>query len=656
MRMKIIYYTLIVLMVMGINPSIGLSQQTIIDSLRLVMAKESNPEKKIALYNNIAHEVMEINLENAVACADTLEQMAITYKSQMAKANALYLRGHIQKGRGDFMGAIKLLKQDLAINKELNNLKEMAQDYNNIGASFAEFYQTDSTIIYYLKMAEICDKLGDFSGLASAYANIGNLYSDQKAYDKAFEFLEKTLKIRLEHGEEKKTMYTYNNLTTAYGMAGNIDKALEYANKGIAIAIKYKNLFVAGVIEGGMGHLLSKKGRNQEAIKHCERSIQYLEDAKRHTNLVFPYVNMATAYNALNQPQKALEYAQKGYAIMLETKQIDPLGEYYQNLSLAHEKMGNDKEALFWSKKNIVLNDSIFKAENVKNVAEIDTKYQTQKKEAQIAQQNLDISEQKAENFRQRTWLIALIISLLALAAFAYLYYDNYRSKQKAILDAAIIREHQLGLNAVIDAQEAERKRISKDLHDGIAQELVALKLGFNRLQNKIEKIAPDEAVNIELLTNQLNDSCNEVRNIAHVMMPPSLETSGLVSALEMLLRNSLQHSNVQSEFEHFDLPERMNDKTEVGLYRIAQELLNNILKHAQASKIILQLYKAGNQLIMRLEDNGKGFDYEAAKNKSSMGLLNIFSRVNNLGGTFFSEKGAAMGTVSTVRIPLQQV
>jgi two-component system, NarL family, sensor kinase len=653
MRMKIIYNCLIILLTILIHSTNALSQQTVIDSLRLAFEKESNPEKKIDTYYSIAYEVMEMNLEKAVPYADTLEQMAETDKSQMAKAHALYLRGHIQKGRGDFMGAIKLFKQDLAIHQQMNNLKEMAQDYNNIGASFSELFQTDSTIIYYLKMADIFEKLNDFSGKASAYANIGNLYADQKAFDKAFLFLEKALQIRLENGEEKKSMYTYNNLTTAYGMAGNIDKAMDYAQKGIAVALKYQNLFVAGVIEGGMGHLLNKKGRYQEAVSYCERSIKYLTDAKRKVNLVFPYVNMATAYNGLNKPQKALEYAQKGYAIMLETKQIDPLGEYYENISTAYEKMGNDKQALFWLKKNIALNDSIFKAENVKNVAEIDTKYQTQRKEAQIALQNLEISEQKAQNFRQRTWLIALIISLLALVAFAYLYYNRYRLKQKAILDAAVIREHELGLNAVIEAQEAERKRISKDLHDGIAQELVALKLGFNRLQNKIEKIAPDEALNIEQLTHQLNDSCTEVRNIAHLMMPPNLETSGLVSALEILLRNSLHHNHIETEFEHFDLPERLNDKTELGLYRIAQELLNNILKHAQASKVMLQLYKAGNQLIMRLEDNGKGFDYETTKNKSSMGLLNILSRVNNLGGTFFSEKGAAVGTVSTIRIPL---
>lgn len=629
------------------------SQQSVVDSLRLVLKNETNKEKQFDIYCEIAHEVMEINLETAMPYADTLEEMARVSKSETSKAKALNFRGHILKGKGKFAEAIQLFRQELVIHEQLNDQKGIAQDFNDIGACFGELFQADSSVVYYLKMAELYEHLGNFSGVASAYANIGNLYADEKTFDKATEFLEKALQIRLQHGEEKKTMYTYNNLATAYGMAGNIDKALAYANKGIAIAVKYQNQYVAGVIEGGMGHLLVKKGMNQEAVEHCERSIKFLEEAKRNVNLVFPLVNISAAYNALNKPELALKYAQKGYAIMQQTKQIDPLGEYFENISKAYEKLGNYKEALTWLKKYQTLNDSIFKAENVKNVAEIETKYQTQKKEAQIAQQNFEISEQKAQNFRQRTWLIALIIGLLAFAVFGYLYNHRNQLKQKSLLDAAIIREQQLGLNAVIEAQETERKRIAKDLHDGIAQELVALKLGFNRLQNVIEKIEPTEAQNIKSLTSQLNESCNEVRNISHVMMPPSLETSGLVPALEMLLRNSLIHSNMQSEFEHYGLPDRLNEKTEIGLYRIAQELLNNILKHAQASKVILQLYKAGNQLIMRLEDNGKGFDFENTKTKNTMGLLNVVSRVNHLGGTFFSEKGELRGTVSTVRIPM---
>ena len=307
---------------------------------------------------------------------------------------------------------------------------------------------------------------------------------------------------------------------------------------------------------------------------------------------------------------------------------------------------GHYDQALVWFKKFMALDDSLFKAENVKNLADVETKYQAEKKEKELI-------EQKAENFRQRTWLIALAGSVLLLLVLGYLFYNRYRLRQKAILDAAIIKEQQLGLNAVIEAQEAERKRIAKDLHDGIAQELVALKLGFTLLQNKIETLAPTEASTLTTLAEQLNEACTEIRSISHVMLPPTLEKYGLVPSLEMLLRNSIEQVGVQAEFEHFNLPERLEEKTELGLYRIAQELLNNILKHAHASKVILQLYKAGNSLVMRIEDNGQSFDFDDAKRKGSMGLLNILSRVSTLGGTFTSEQGTPLGTISTIRIPV---
>jgi signal transduction histidine kinase len=316
---------------------------------------------------------------------------------------------------------------------------------------------------------------------------------------------------------------------------------------------------------------------------------------------------------------------------------------YLENYSMA---VHDFKNANIYHEKFTTNADSLLSQNVTQRITEFQVKYQTAKKDQAIA-------EQKAENFRQKTWLNSLIISLLAIFILGYLFYNRYRLRQKHILQEAVIKEQQLGLNAVIEAQEAERKRIAKDLHDGIAQELVALKLGFNNVQNKIKKAIPDEAENLENLSNQLNDSCTEVRNIAHLMMPPTLETLGLVPSLEMLLRNSLQNSNIKSEFEHFSLPIRLDEKTELGLYRIAQELLNNIIKHAQANKVILQLYQASNNLILRLEDNGNSFDFEEARKKGSMGLLNILSRVSTLNGTFSSEKGEQFGTVSTIRVPL---
>jgi signal transduction histidine kinase len=290
--------------------------------------------------------------------------------------------------------------------------------------------------------------------------------------------------------------------------------------------------------------------------------------------------------------------------------------------------------------------DSVFNSQMAEKVADSQTKYETEKKEAEIATQKLEL-------LNQRIWIFGLLGGLLAFIVLGYLFYNRHRLRQKAELAAAVIREQKLGLNAVIEAQEAERKRIAKDLHDGIAQELVALKLGFDALGRRIGKIAPDESTGFAELNAQLDTSCTEVRNIAHVMMPPTLEQHGLAPSLELLLRNTAQPAGLQVQFDSRDLPPKLDEKTQIGLYRIMQELLNNIIKHARASKVMIQLFSIDNQLVMRVEDDGQGFDFETARQKGTMGVLNILSRVSTLGGEFFSERNQPQGTVSVVRVPV---
>jgi signal transduction histidine kinase len=232
-----------------------------------------------------------------------------------------------------------------------------------------------------------------------------------------------------------------------------------------------------------------------------------------------------------------------------------------------------------------------------------------------------------------------------------WLFFNRARLRQKAELDAAIIREQKLGLNAVIEAQEAERKRIAKDLHDGIAQELVALKLGFDALGRKVGKTVPDMTGRFAELNTQLDASCTEVRNIAHLMMPPALGQHGLVPSLELLLRNTALTTGLNIRFDGAELPP-LDEKTQVGLYRILQELLNNIVKHAQASSVRVLLSVDDRQLTLRVEDDGTGFDFERIRQKGTLGMLNILSRANALGGVFFTERNQPKGTVAMVKVP----
>lgn len=627
------------------------SQTPTADSIRLKLAMETDPANQTRYYYLIAKELLEKHFDRASFFTDSLEQFARRSKNSASRAYVYNFKGLIAKESGKLQEALDLFYQDYQIRQQDPDVHTLAITCNNLGGTYAELYKPDSAIHYYLKSLKIFEDLKEYSNLASAYSNIGNLYNDQKIHDKAINYLEKALAIRLEHGEEKKCMFTYNNLAVAYGTsegddAHNLTKALEYSNKGIEIALKYKNNYVAGVIDGGICHILLEKGKYQEAIPHCEQSIKLLTEANRLVNLVFPYVNLASVYNRLDQPQKALDFAMKGYAIMESNKLLDPMEVYLEEIGTAHEKLGNHKEALVWFKKFMKLDDSLFRSENVRSLADVETKYQAEKKEKQLI-------IERERNYKKTSWLIGFGIFLVAFVLITYLLYRRYQYKQDQKLQQAVIAEQQLGLNAVIEAQEAERKRIAKDLHDGIVQELVATKLGFDALHNSIQYQEESHSVKIKDLSHQLNEACTELRNISHVMMPPTLETKGLVPSLELLLRNSINQVGIQSEFEHFDLPGKLDEKIELGLYRIAQELLNNILKHAQAHKIVMQLYKTGNFLILRVEDDGIGFNFNEAMQSGSMGLLNILSRVRTMGGNYFSEKGELNGTISTVRIPI---
>lgn len=208
-------------------------------------------------------------------------------------------------------------------------------------------------------------------------------------------------------------------------------------------------------------------------------------------------------------------------------------------------------------------------------------------------------------------------------------------------------------MNAVIEAQETERKRIARDLHDGIAQEIVAIKLGFEILGRRIDKMAPEEMPKLSELSKQLDASCTELRGIAHNMLPPTLGTQGLAPSLEMLLRNTLQHSNIKAKFNVHNLTTKIDEKTEISLYRIAQELLNNIVKHSKAAQVVMELFQSDSWLVLRVEDDGQGFDFEAARSRGTMGILNILSLVGAVGGEFKTEGNRTGGTIALVRVPL---
>ncbi len=152
-------------------------------------------------------------------------------------------------------------------------------------------------------------------------------------------------------------------------------------------------------------------------------------------------------------------------------------------------------------------------------------------------------------------------------------------------------------------------------------------------------------------MLESLENSNKDLRNISHQMMPRALKDLGIIPALNDLLEGSLPYSNIKYSLEHFNIDERLPQKIEITLYRITQELINNIIKHSKADEVSVQLFKANNTIILIVEDNGVGI--LSQKNKKGIGLLNIASRLDLVKGSVNFEPSPKSGTLVTIKIPL---
>lgn len=233
------------------------------------------------------------------------------------------------------------------------------------------------------------------------------------------------------------------------------------------------------------------------------------------------------------------------------------------------------------------------------------------------------------------------ILFVLALS-----HQQKYELEQKNML---ILEGKKQGLKAVIEAQEKEQRRIAKDLHDGVLQQIGGVILQSRNFMEQQGLAEYKESID---LMQKLEESSDELRNISHRMMPKALSELGIVAAIDDMLDNSLKYTNITYSFEHFNIKNRLPENIEITIYRVLQELINNIVKHSQAQKVNIQLFKNKKAVILIAEDDGIGIVDNSKK--EGVGLLNINSRIDMIGGTSNFESKLNEGTLFTAKIPLE--
>jgi len=210
-------------------------------------------------------------------------------------------------------------------------------------------------------------------------------------------------------------------------------------------------------------------------------------------------------------------------------------------------------------------------------------------------------------------------------------------------------------MNAMLEGQENERRRLAKEIHDGIGPLMSTIRLNIESVKNDMEHASEKTLQKIDNMESLIQSVSTDIRSISHALMPSSIKDFGLVSALENLCLKANMAEIVQVQFIHQDMEERLNVNIELGLYRIVQELINNALKYAQANVITIQALRDKKNITLTVEDDGIGFDKDKIKGRihAGIGLQNIKTRTEIMKGTFTIEASPAHGVVATVEVPL---
>ncbi|MRI00786.1 hypothetical protein GH721_09635 [Kriegella sp. EG-1] len=566
-------------------------------------------------------------------------------------------------------------KLGMKMSKVLNNyLLERA--LNNVGLFYLENGQIDSARYYFKNAIKKGEINKDTTILMQAYSNYAATLMDRAEFDESVRLNLKV--IELAKNNKYQLGITQYNLAANYSNAGYDSISIKYLKLATINAEKSNHYLLLSQSLPNLAYYAIENNELDEAKMYLDKSLEICEklksprvwstyylraglyyqkqknydktetsyfkalnEAKKVNyvyNIMFAYVALGEYFVLVQNPTKAIEYF-KNFEKIQDESPIPSIGvTAYHNWAKAENMVGNFKNSNKYLEKYIKINDSLNSEKNKTSIANAEAKYQTVKKDKEIAEQKLALAESKSKTRTMNILIVSLLLGSILL-------WFSFRQRQKRMQQqlVTIEREQEVRtLESLMEGEEKERLRIAKELHDGVNGDLAAIKFKLASLLETNNQVI-NEAVAM------IDTSSEQVRAISHNLVPPSLRDFNLLEAVGTYCENMNSIHEPEISFQHLGNEIVLEKKQEANLFRIVQELVTNSIKHAEANEIHVQLSNVENNLQLTVEDDGKGFDVATMKSEG-IGMQNVKSRVEYLNG-LMDVKSDGKGTSITITI-----
>lgn len=524
----------------------------------------------------------------------------------------------------------------------------------NIGYRYITLAQYPTAMRYLLRSLTRRTAAADSAGIADSYAMLGQVYISLHNYPAAQAAYEQALQRWRRLGAGLQVANALNHLAIIQREEKHYAQAQHYLDQGFALArtdsaMTFNLLLTLGVLHQRQGRWAASLPLLRRAERLAQQNPALSADTKSDLLSI-----LGEALVQTRQAGKAAPYMQQALALSRKSQTRQEEIDALEGMAEVAAARKDYVTAFSHERARGLLNDSLHAVAVAKRVVELQIRYETVEKEARIQVQAAQLRAQQQLISRRNTQLLAGAVVAGLLAALAYLAYTRYRLRQR--LEHEQERQQQLHqrVAAVLAAEENERRRIGADLHDSLGQLLAAAQLNLHALRRELGTAAPP--TQHELLSNAaavVDESVREMRGISHNLMPNALLLRGLGAAVRDFLDKLPGHHGLRAEVQVFGLEARLDPTVESVLFRVVQELVQNIIKHAQATEITLQLVQSDTELTIVVEDNGIGFAAHAPEIPAGLGIRNIHSRVAYLGGQVHFDSAPGRGTTVALDVPL---
>jgi len=645
-----------VLLAIGLFLShVSFSQQVIknIDSALTVLSQQKADSSKAILYQEMAAHFNVMNLDSAKMFA--VDGLALSRQLKFSKGewmnlnmlgnyherrtqydSAMYYYNlslqiieaeNSDKGRatvynnvamvnirkGDYDQALELMFKALRAEETIDNPTGIAQAYNNIGVGYYYLKDYDKATEYLLRALALQKELGNITGLQQGYNNVGAIFDFQEKYHDAIATYEKALSISRELGDRQLEAANLANIALAYSKLKDFERADLLFEQSIAVreAIDDKN---------GLAHSYTQFGESLRSQKRFALAEAYLT--------------------------KGLKYAENNGLKLSKRETYGSLAELYLDLK-------EPKKEADMLRKYIAVSDTIINETKAKAVEEFETKYETEKKEKDLAETRANLAESELSVKNKNNIIFGSLGLAIILGLLGYLFYNQQRLKNKQLTKEAELSNALAKIETQNRLQE-QRLRISRDLHDNIGAQLTFIISSLDNLKFGFSDMGAALSKKLSGISSFTSDTIYELRDTIWAMNKSEISMEDLQARISNLIEKA-RLSTGKTSF-HFNMDDSIaNDRaftSVVGMnvYRIIQEAINNSIKYAEASEISVHISEEDNHYTIITKDNGNGFDRTTTD--AGNGLNNIKKRALDCKGTVEIISELGKGTSVHLEIP----